>query len=98
MDVHPRAEDKTSLQGQQPSWHFSWREFGKHSYCSPLTVTFAPVHAKYYRIGPASITCSPLQERSTKLQVLDTDVLDQLARSEERRVGKECRSRWSPYH
>src|SRR2546430_8345130 len=30
------------------------------------------------------------------------DVLDQLvgdlARSEERRVGKECRSRWSPYH
>src|SRR2546429_8210500 len=23
---------------------------------------------------------------------------DQVARSEERRVGKECRSRWSPYH
>ena len=22
----------------------------------------------------------------------------QRARSEERRVGKECRSRWSPYH
>ena len=21
-----------------------------------------------------------------------------IARSEERRVGKECRSRWSPYH
>src|SRR3712207_2526541 len=27
------------------------------------------------------------------------DVVDELlARSEERRVGKECRSRWSPYH
>src|SRR3712207_7549549 len=25
-------------------------------------------------------------------------VLGQLFRSEERRVGKECRSRWSPYH
>src|SRR5256886_10006693 len=25
-------------------------------------------------------------------------VLDTVARSEERRVGKECRSRWSPYH
>src|SRR2546426_1897074 len=25
-------------------------------------------------------------------------VLDLAARSEERRVGKECRSRWSPYH
>ena len=24
--------------------------------------------------------------------------LDELDRSEERRVGKECRSRWSPYH
>src|SRR5256886_7906790 len=24
--------------------------------------------------------------------------LNQIARSEERRVGKECRSRWSPYH
>ena len=23
---------------------------------------------------------------------------DLLTRSEERRVGKECRSRWSPYH
>ena len=23
---------------------------------------------------------------------------DELFRSEERRVGKECRSRWSPYH
>ena len=28
---------------------------------------------------------------------LATDELNQL-RSEERRVGKECRSRWSPYH
>ena len=23
---------------------------------------------------------------------------DEITRSEERRVGKECRSRWSPYH
>ena len=27
----------------------------------------------------------------------DAVILD-LGRSEERRVGKECRSRWSPYH
>ena len=26
------------------------------------------------------------------------DILSQRNRSEERRVGKECRSRWSPYH
>ena len=27
-----------------------------------------------------------------------TDAADLTDRSEERRVGKECRSRWSPYH
>src|ERR1051325_8416879 len=31
--------------------------------------------------------------------LIETGVSDNLyARSEERRVGKECRSRWSPYH
>src|SRR2546430_15013738 len=29
---------------------------------------------------------------------LHMPVMDGLDRSEERRVGKECRSRWSPYH
>src|SRR5258708_624894 len=29
---------------------------------------------------------------------LEWGTIDHSARSEERRVGKECRSRWSPYH
>ena len=29
---------------------------------------------------------------------INTPLMKQLLRSEERRVGKECRSRWSPYH
>src|SRR2546429_6013281 len=29
---------------------------------------------------------------------LSTNELEAAKRSEERRVGKECRSRWSPYH
>ena len=33
-----------------------------------------------------------------KIKVGHAGTLDPLARSEERRVGKECRSRWSPYH
>ena len=28
----------------------------------------------------------------------DTELIFEEFRSEERRVGKECRSRWSPYH
>src|ERR1043166_9954556 len=30
--------------------------------------------------------------------LLDDEVGAEVVRSEERRVGKECRSRWSPYH
>src|SRR5689334_24616413 len=45
-------------------------------------------------------------ERALSLRIADrvddatasTEVAWQTARSEERRVGKECRSRWSPYH
>ena len=34
-----------------------------------------------------------------ELQEIATGIeMDGLQRSEERRVGKECRSRWSPYH
>ena len=32
------------------------------------------------------------------LYAKEKKVLTELLRSEERRVGKECRSRWSPYH
>src|SRR5574337_2066768 len=41
----------------------------------------------------------PVMARYTR-QLLDTrrGAPRALARSEERRVGKECRSRWSPYH
>ena len=31
-------------------------------------------------------------------KVLTAEQEMQIRRSEERRVGKECRSRWSPYH
>src|SRR2546426_10299661 len=39
-------------------------------------------------------------QRLPNLELAESRVLDDLvdvARSEERRVGKECRSRWSPY-
>src|SRR3989441_7801542 len=40
--------------------------------------------------GPG-VTCSVPEGRNGK-------ATKELMRSEERRVGKECRSRWSPYH
>ena len=41
------------------------------------------------------ITIYPL---SIADQLSTTDLVSEAIRSEERRVGKECRSRWSPYH
>ena len=43
---------------------------------------------------------SRLENRNPYMVVEDGKIkyLDSLYRSEERRVGKECRSRWSPYH
>ena len=39
-----------------------------------------------------------LAENGAQLIITDIKTKEQLKRSEERRVGKECRSRWSPYH
>ena len=41
-----------------------------------------------------------LEENGYTVDAVSTtgDAIERLARSEERRVGKECRSRWSPYH
>ena len=38
------------------------------------------------------------KNRKTIRKYQDKPVNETLIRSEERRVGKECRSRWSPYH
>src|SRR5258708_29130340 len=39
-----------------------------------------------------------LPPRSVRQPAVQFPRAHQLERSEERRVGKECRSRWSPYH
>ena len=38
--------------------------------------------------------CRSLKEEGIEVVLVNSNP----ARSEERRVGKECRSRWSPYH
>ena len=40
----------------------------------------------------------PEKEFRVKIVKMIQNLGNRMERSEERRVGKECRSRWSPYH
>src|SRR2546422_5780333 len=51
-------------------------------------------------VGSGSFTAAQLRDRvvvTADLRISEY-LATRVARSEERRVGKECRSRWSPYH
>ena len=41
---------------------------------------------------------SLLDGQASVARLVDKAMKNGMKRSEERRVGKECRSRWSPYH
>src|SRR5258707_3462100 len=64
-----------------------WRDWSS-DVCSSDLITLDAVNAQ----AGDSIAREQV-EADSKEQVLSS-----LGRSEERRVGKECRSRWSPYH
>src|SRR3712207_7391421 len=83
-----------------------WRDWSSDVCSSDLgRVTLAELEAEELRVqasGSARVTASGTAARvvvdasgSARIQLAD---LATRRRSEERRVGKECRSRWSPYH
>src|SRR5256886_5045716 len=51
-----------------------------------LLIDNRPFHLRIFRLA----------HRTAKFRAVER--IEQIHRSEERRVGKECRSRWSPYH
>ena len=55
-----------------------------------FTIATAYLGKYYYNMNADQHTFS-------KLTAINSEIEDE-SRSEERRVGKECRSRWSPYH
>ena len=60
---------------------------------SPSQVFFSEGYRKLFRDLANEVAGEKLEQL-----LLYQSTEDGLARSEERRVGKECRSRWSPYH
>ena len=61
-------------------------------------VTLAALLALSIGMVTVSAFCIPASAAEDDLTIsISSDEKDSV-RSEERRVGKECRSRWSPYH
>ena len=68
----------------------------KCSYCDFLSFDNSPqVEDDYFKVLYRELTFS-LKRLAGSYEI--DSVFIGLTRSEERRVGKECRSRWSPYH
>src|SRR3712207_5802863 len=83
----------------------SLRSAGRRSaaLCS-VTGSFAPQYRQFIRVGAfarehfSHATSSPGSKGLCAPRADEDSRGSSLKRSEERRVGKECRSRWSPYH
>src|SRR2546426_3127323 len=83
---------------------FRFKELGSMRFSSALNGIRLKLQSRFARRVSQSLDTSVIQVTAPveydRFQALRLGPFrDQLAdRSEERRVGKECRSRWSPYH
>ena len=65
-----------------------------------LSTLFLMLHMTVVLAQQVTISGQVLDEKSEPLigATVNIEGTTNAVRSEERRVGKECRSRWSPYH
>ena len=91
----PSSDAKKSRGFFQSAFGWSFADFGG---------TYAEIRDAGLLFG---VNADPEDRSSAPIAVIRTDDLENAerdvvraggVRSEERRVGKECRSRWSPYH
>ena len=64
----------------------------------PLVSIIVPVYNAADHIARCIESIRRQTYRNLEIILLNDGSKDVSYRSEERRVGKECRSRWSPYH
>src|SRR3990167_10388328 len=72
----------------------SYQPFEKRIAAEPVS----PMHAGACRFSASVKPFDGCHEKTVDLNPADHIVCAWTNRSEERRVGKECRSRWAPYH
>ena len=91
------------VDGRAPSWSVGLATAGESadSLIRPFLTGRATVRvreevpsAQVFDEGWLRLETAPIHT----VRALEVSVPEQAERSEERRVGKECRSRWSPYH
>ena len=89
-DTEPRQQVPTDLAGSaaEQSAAFVWHQGRK----------LAETQARQHRQKEAAARVHAANERGVSPKQVRYGTLPDADRSEERRVGKECRSRWSPYH
>src|SRR5947209_14825328 len=82
-----------------------WRDWSSDVCSSDLGVDHVMLHVMdierslpYYRVVYGAQTEGPRDANGRVWITLERNTRIGLQRSEERRVGKECRTRWSPYH
>ena len=89
--AHARQPSAPARQPSAPARRFESRPNGARP--QPPSLAGQPLGADLAALGlPAGLAARADGDEPYQA------VLNALARSEERRVGKECRSRWSPYH
>ena len=98
MALDPEGDWRKKLQGHPPGTVLAFERYLQSKDPTLLDSVVMEI-LRYYHPDPANLhpeSFSPEQHLSQDLGI------DSVARSEERRVGKECfllcRSRWSPYH
>ena len=95
---------------QRELFRFSWADIAKTGQGTKEAIApfggFDFSRSRTFRVGRYWCAASYLQIMASELSdqllreilELDAELTVTMHRSEERRVGKECRSRWSPYH
>src|SRR3712207_8508351 len=71
---------------------------GVQTCCSSDLVSFFRIDAQQTEHLLLHFRVVDADRAAARLVTVDDQVVSLGPRSEERRVGKECRSRWSPYH
>ena len=82
--------------GQYGQVNYAAAKSGIHGFTKALAQEGAAKNVTVNAIAPGYVDTDMV--RAVPAEVLEKIIAGIPVRSEERRVGKECRSRWSPYH